>query len=350
MLLITYLCYNLNGGYMKDYLNVFIDQEYPVFIDKYLKTKTMRRIKYITQFCGCDYTKLYNPLFLFTRLDHSLVVAHMVWHFTHDKKSTIVALLHDVGTPCFAHTIDVVMGDSLNQESSERDVADIIKQDSKLLSLLKSDGIDLGDFKNMKDHPILENKSPNLCADRLDGVLHTCYIWVHTHSLEEIKEVYDDLCVLNNESNSLEIGFRSERIAVKFANMVSVYSKELQGNRDKYVMKYICEVIKKAFEKDLISLDDLYDKKEKDIVNILKNNYESWKYFSKAKSIISSDEIPDQFYISFDIKKRKTIPLVLKDGNPIRINKVSSKANQIYLDIDNYHDKKYGYLKDINKL
>ena len=49
---------------MQEYLNLFIDEDYPKFIDKYLNTKTLERLKYITQFCGCDYTRLYSPLFL----------------------------------------------------------------------------------------------------------------------------------------------------------------------------------------------------------------------------------------------------------------------------------------------
>ena len=65
---------------MNEYLQLFIDEEYPYFIDKYLDTKTLNRLKYVTQFCGCDYTDLYSPLFLYTRYDHSLVVAHMTWY------------------------------------------------------------------------------------------------------------------------------------------------------------------------------------------------------------------------------------------------------------------------------
>ena len=49
---------------ISNYLNLFIDDDYPNFIDKYLNTKTLNRIKNVTQFCGCDYTKLYSPLFL----------------------------------------------------------------------------------------------------------------------------------------------------------------------------------------------------------------------------------------------------------------------------------------------
>ena len=53
----------------------------------------------------------------------------------------------------------------------------------------------LKDFNDYTSYHILENKTPRLCTDRLDGVLHTCYIWLHTNSLDEIKEVYDNLTI-----------------------------------------------------------------------------------------------------------------------------------------------------------
>lgn len=123
----------------------------------------------------------------------------MTWHFTHQKDETIAALLHDVGTPCFAHCIDYVFGDYINQESSEKSIVDIIKKDSELLAYLKTDEIKLTDLEVLNNYHILENKSPKLCTDRLDGVLHTCYIWLQTHSLRAIKEVYDNIEVLENE-------------------------------------------------------------------------------------------------------------------------------------------------------
>ena len=212
---------------MDEYLNIFIDKEYPTFIDKYLNTKTLNRLKNITQFCGCDYTKLYSPKFLYTRFDHSLVVAHMTWHFTHQKDETIAALLHDVGTPCFAHCIDYVFGDYINQESSEKSIVDIIKKDSELLAYLKTDEIKLTDLEVLNNYHILENKSPKLCTDRLDGVLHTCYIWLQTHSLRAIKEVYDNIEVLENEDGIFEIGFQNIEIANKFVAKKSIFVKYL---------------------------------------------------------------------------------------------------------------------------
>ena len=335
---------------MNDYLYIFVDSEYPKFLDKYLNTKTMERLKYVTQFCGCDYTKLYNPLFLYTRFDHSLVVAHMTWHFTHDKESTIVALLHDVGTPCFAHTIDYVYGDYLNQESSERKIVDMLKDDEEIIKYLKEDSIDLNCLNDLAKYPILENKSPRLCCDRLDGVLHTCYVWLHTHTLSYIKEVYDDMCVLKNEDNVMEIGFNSASTALKFCQMVSVYAKELQGNRDKYVMKYISELVKKASEKGLISLDDLYSKKESEIIQVFENNFSSWAIFNSADNLVCTNNKPDYFYISFDTKKRNTVPLVKTDVAAKRITEILSSARTIYEDIDAYHDTKYAYIADIKKV
>ena len=69
-----------------DYLNIFMPVDYPEFIDKYLETPTMKRLLNVTLFCGCDYPKLYQPAFLYTRYFHSLIVAYMTWHFTHNKK------------------------------------------------------------------------------------------------------------------------------------------------------------------------------------------------------------------------------------------------------------------------
>lgn len=303
---------------MKDYLNIFINDDYPVFIDKYLKTKTLNRLKYVSQFCGCDYTNLYKPLFFYTRYDHSIVVALMTWHFTHDKKETIIALLHDVGTPCFAHCIDYVLGDYLRQESSEKKIVDIIIKDNILVSYLKEDNIYLEDLNDLSKYKILENKIPRLCTDRLDGVLHTCYIWLNTNTIEDIKEVYNNLILLYNEEDNIEIGFKDIDSAMKFSNMVYKYTNEFQSNKDKYVMKYISELIKLSIKRKLITLEDLYIMKESDICNIFNNNFDSWKEFKLIRDISNIDNS----YVSFNTKKRYVLPLVRVNNKVIRLDNI----------------------------
>lgn len=336
---------------MKEYLSVFIEDDYPDFINKYLNTKTMERIKNVTQFCGSDYSNLYNPRFLYTRFDHSVVVSCMTWHFTHSKKETIAALLHDAGTPCFAHCIDYVFGDYIEQSSSELKTSKVVEEDEELLKLLESDGIKLEELDDLSNYQILENKTPKLCADRLDGVLHTSYIWLNIDELDKIKEVYNDLTVLINEDGKKEIGFRSINQAENFAELVYTYAKELKGNTDKYVMNYIAELVKKAVSQGLITLDDLYHKKEEEICEIFDENFKSWQLFRKAYLLERDDEEPtDSFYVSLTVKNRNVIPLVDTEEGPKRITEASEKARRIYKDLDDYKDSKYAYVKEIKSI
>ena len=334
----------------EDYIKIFIDDEYPSFISDYLKTKSFKRLKYITQFCGCDYSKLYSPKFMYTRYDHSIVVAHMTWHFTHNKKETLAALLHDIGTPAFSHTIDYVLGDYLNQESSEIKLSDVIKEDKDLMELLRRDGIDIYEFDDLKKYHILENSKPFLCTDRLDGVLGTCYIWIHKDNIKEIEEVYKDLEVLKNENNIDEIGFKDIAIAEKFSNMVYEYALEVQCDKDKYVMQYISDVIKQSIDKKLFDINYLYSCKEKDLINIFRHNFKSWDVFEKSTKVITSNNIPDCYCVSFETKKRNTIPLVSYNNKIYRIDNISNYAKELHLKYDGYKSSKYIYVQGIKNI
>ena len=45
---------------IKEYYMILCDNDYPDFIDKYINTKELKRLEGIGQFCGCDYTKIFN--------------------------------------------------------------------------------------------------------------------------------------------------------------------------------------------------------------------------------------------------------------------------------------------------
>ena len=220
----------------------------------------------------------------------------------------------------------------------------------ELLQYLNEDNIFLKDLQDLTKYPILENKTPKLCTDRLDGVLGTCYIWLQTHSLDELKEIYDNLTILENDEGIPELGFKDIDICQKFVDMILVYAKELQGNTDKYTMKYISEVIKIAVERNLITLEDLYTKKETEIIAILSSNFETWNIFNNATKLIRTNEEPENFYASFNTKKRNVIPLVINENKVDRIIDISSEIKIKYDEFDNYKDTNYAYLKRIKKI
>ena len=152
----------------------------PGFLEKYLKAPSLIRLKKVGYFCGMDYASkdIYNFSEYISRYDHSLSVALLTYKLTKDKKATIAALFHDVGTPCFSHVIDYMNGDYEKQESTEMFTEEIIKKDAYLQRCLKQDGIDIKDIINFKQYTVVDNDRPKLCADRLDGIILNGIGWI----------------------------------------------------------------------------------------------------------------------------------------------------------------------------
>ena len=118
-------------------------KEVPDFLRKYFNLGLLTRLDKIGLLCGTDWTPLFKNKFFYSRFNHSLGVALIIWNFTHDKKQTLAGLFHDIATPVFKHCIDFMNGDSENQEYTEERTKDIIKNSSKIMELLKRDNIKL---------------------------------------------------------------------------------------------------------------------------------------------------------------------------------------------------------------
>lgn len=335
---------------LEQYFNILCKGDYPKFIDKYIKTFPLQRLKYIGQFCGCDYTKIYKIKEFYSRLDHSIACALMVYHFTQDKLETLAALFHDLGTPCFSHVIDFYYKDFINQNSSELHIYDILSNCDEIKKLLKEDNIDINDFKNLDKFPILENNKPKLCVDRLDGVLHTSVFWLDEKTVEDIKDIYNDLAVLINENNKKEIGFKSEKQAVEFFKLIYRYSIELQSGENKYVTKYLSDSITILIDKKIIKIEDLYSLKEYQIVELFKKHIPSFETFQNLDKVSKSKDEPEYYYVSLTVKKRYVNPLVNYDNNNFRISDKNDYCRELLNDYLEYNEFPYVYSKHIKNI
>ena len=96
--------------------------EIPEFLREFAATPPMQRLKQVGMNCGCEYTRFprFAEIGPYSRYDHSLGVALIVWHFTGSVEQTLAGLFHDVTTPVFAHVVDFLNGDYLRQESRRR--------------------------------------------------------------------------------------------------------------------------------------------------------------------------------------------------------------------------------------
>ena len=132
--------YNNLNSEIKEYFKI-LSSEFPEWLFPYIDAPEMQRIGKISMHCGVEYSGIFNVEYPYSNLDHSVGVALIIWHFTHDKKQTLAGLFHDIATPVFKHCIDFMNGDSEKQESTEELTTEFIKNSKDIMSLLQRDGI-----------------------------------------------------------------------------------------------------------------------------------------------------------------------------------------------------------------
>lgn len=336
---------NLNTT-IRNYFKILVD-EIPYFLYEYINTPELQRIGKIGVNCGTDYTKIFNNKFFYSRLDHSIGVALIIWNFTKDKKQTLAGLFHDIATPCFSHCIDFLHKDYKNQEVTEADTRKIIEESQGIQSLLKKDNILIDEVCDYKIYPIADNDTPRLSADRLEYTLSSGLSFTQEWNLSDIKEMYSNLTILSNEDNITELGFTDKEIAEKFVNGASKMWMVFQGNKDKLVMQFIADSIKIAIDKNVIKEVDLYKYSEAEIIDKILNCKEdklsnNFRNFMESTDICEGLNPPkDNYYIGFDVKKRYINPLV----KGVRLTDISLVSKELIEQVENYKFENYAWFQ-----
>lgn len=291
--------------------------ETPQFLQDAAATPTMQRLKGIGMNCGCEYTSFpsrrnYIP---YSRFDHSLGVALIIWHFTADPAQAMAGLLHDISTPVFAHVIDFLHGDHMHQESTESATAQFIAQSDSLAQVLSRCHLSLEAVSDYHRYPIADNDSPKLSADRLEYTLGNGvnYGFIST---EEAARLYQDLTVGVNEYGEPELVFRHAEIAKSFAELSLRCSKVYVSDEDRYAMQMLAELLKSAIDNGVLQESDLY-LQERDVIRVLTaSSYASrWDEYCHYQRIICRDtpEGPGAWR-QINSKKRHINPLVQNQG------------------------------------
>ena len=188
----------------------------PEFLMPYLDCPCLTRLKGIGLFCGIDYSASFHPSLFYSRFDHSLGVALITWRLTQHKLATLAALFHDISTPVFSHVIDFKNKDYLNQESTERANASMILADTQLITLLENNQIDPNHILYDHIYPIANQKTPHICADRLEYMFATGLFLTHSFDLDTITKCINDLAITINEDGLEEPSFQHIEIAQIF--------------------------------------------------------------------------------------------------------------------------------------
>ncbi len=377
-----------------------LSPDFPEFINKYVDLPILQRLSGIGLLCGTDWTPLYRNRFFYSRLDHSIGVALILWHFTHDRAETLAGLLHDVSTPVFSHVADFRNGDALTQESTENENESMIRNDDALCAMLKSDGISIDAVADYHVYPLADNKLPRLSADRLEYMFPSGAALEGSWTLSEIAEAYGDINICINEDGERELGFRTQKIAETYCEKTCRTGHILQLNENKLALKLLSDIVDRAIAIGLIAEKDCYEKTEREIVARFDAFSESvqsenaandtvhggaaangnlyggettggnpdvvcaacpsssdffpqrefvkrWRTFRTMTRIEHTDDaLPDHFCVSLDVKMRYIDPLVIGDGESAagarRLTSVSKKSAALIEDFLSWRDTKYG--------
>lgn len=234
-------------------------KDIPDCIKDCLKSPEMIRLQNVGMNCGCEYTSFprFKNLAQYSRYDHSLGVALIIWHFTKEPAQAIAGLLHDVATPVFAHVVDFLYGDYMTQESTEHGTKELIMGSDGLQDVLKALGLTTEDVCDYHIYPIADNDTPRLSADRLEYTIGNS-INYGICAYAQAQEFYKDLVVGGNEDGIDELMFTRKSVAEDFSNAALACSEIYVSDEDRYSMQLLSEILRLLLDKHVIDEEALY--------------------------------------------------------------------------------------------
>lgn len=333
-----------------------LSPDYPDFLDKYIALPVLQRLQGVGLLCGTDWTKLYKNRFYYSRLDHSVGVALIIWHFTKDKAQTLAGLFHDASTPVFSHVSDFRKGDALTQTATEAPNERLLKNDSALCELLAEDGLSVEQICDYHIYPVADNEIPQLSADRLEYMFPSGMALDGSWDLTSIERAYNDITILKNEDGQDELGFRTLEIAEDYCKRFCMIGHILQLNENKLTLHMLGQIMNMAVEQGILHEEDFMNKSEREIMDVLDavvpepvegpltkltRLYNTFRTMTKIEHTAHALPQEEYFSVSLIVKQRYIDPLV----GTGRLSTISPFAHKIIEDFKAYHDTPYGCVK-----
>lgn len=272
-------------------------RDIPPFLSQLAAAAPMQRLRQVGMNCGCEYTSFprFRRLPSYSRYDHSLGVGLIVWHFTGDAAQAAAGLLHDVATPVFAHTVDFLHGDHLQQEATEGPTAAIISTSEEIRTVLNTHGIAAEDVWDYHRYPLADNDPPGLSADRLEYTLGNLVNYGFASSAQAAA-LYADLTVGENEQGVPELMFSTPERAAEFALASLKTSRVYVADEDRFSMELLSRLLRLALERGTLTPEDLQTTEPEVIARLESDRVcaPMWAAFRACSQVRSMPDRPAQ--------------------------------------------------------
>ena len=325
---------------MQDLWSIY-HPDIPPFLARLSQTPPMERLRQVGMNCGCEYTDfpLFRHLRPYSRFDHSIGVGLIVWHFTGSEAQSIAGALHDIATPVFAHTVDFLLGDHLTQEATESRTAELIAASPEIQTILTELGLTTEDVADYHRYPIADNDSPRLAADRLEYTLGNLFNYGFC-SPEQLRELYDDLCIGPNEDGNPELTFQTSEKAITFTELALKASRIYVADEDRFSMEMLASLLRLGLERGVLSPRHLHTTEPEVMHHLLSDSdcAAKWQQFRAFSAVRQEPEQPENgCWIRVPAKLRCIDPLVLEKG---RVSQWSSQCRAL---LEEFQQTRFDY-------
>lgn len=303
---------------------IFLIQE-PLLIDL-LSSRSVNRLKKIHQ-GGASY--LVRQGRDGNRYEHSVGVMLLIRILGGTVEEQAAGLLHDISHTAFSHVIDQVVS-NVNEDFHEEHLEKFLSR-SDVPGILQKHSLSTDTIFNEKRWGILEQKMPDLCADRMDYTLRDLY-QVGKISKKEIDSFISDLQVANHMSI-----VKSYQSGIWFARQYFYLVSEIFMNPiEIYANNHLAAIIKDGIEKHIISVEDMiFEDDEFIITRLMKSKDEFILSMMETLSKNIHVEVDNEEYEYRGMPKARMVdPLILNGQNHfIRCSEVKPEVAELLLEI-----------------
>lgn len=297
-----------------------------------MNSKALQRLKNINQY---GTWVLVNPKYNTNRFEHSVGVMILLEKLGADVREQLAGLIHDVAHTAFSHVVDYVFGKAESQDYHEIHAEEYIGK-TDLPGILKNHGFDWREIIDEEAFPLLEQKQPALCADRIDYFLRDGQAF-GLFGKEFILKALENLNVRDDQIYYDNLDVAKEAAGLHF-KMGDFWASPMQS----LLFTLLSRAIRLGLDEGIISESDLWGTDDELLEKLKSANN---KDINRLLSMISPDlkiELVDKdgdYHVY--TKVRYSDPLVMVDGNLKKLSEIDSDFKKRAEDF--IAEKKPGY-------
>ena len=215
----------------------------------------------------------------YSRFEHSVGVMLLLRRLGASIEEQAAGLLHDVSHLAFSHIADFMFG-TVGKNNFQDTIHKRFIEKTSIPEILSKYGYSKKRMLDLKNHSLLEQDIPEMCADRVDYALRELFYWKH--------KSYDLSTIINH--NGI-ITFSNKKTACKFAHdFLMLQILDWGRPRSLALYTFFAETLLYAIKNKVLRKEDFFEKDDQQIITTLLRSGDA-KIINVVKSLKKSDSV-----------------------------------------------------------